>query len=41
MTNIKGVFAGGDVSQKKATVCMAVRDGKNAALQIEKYCKFS
>ena len=39
MTNIKGVFSGGDVAQKKATVCMAVRDGKKAAIQIEKYCK--
>lgn len=38
MTNIKGVFSGGDVTQNKATVCMAIRDGKNVAEKIEKYC---
>ena len=30
MTNIEGVFAGGDVCQSKATVCMAIKAGKNA-----------
>ena len=39
MTNIKGVFAGGDVSQSKATVCMAISAGKNAAENIDKYIK--
>lgn len=37
MTNIEGVFAGGDVSQSKATVCMAIRAGKNAAKKINEY----
>ena len=37
MTNIEGVFAGGDVSQNKATVCMAINAGKNAAENIDKY----
>ena len=31
MTNIEGVFAGGDVSQNKATVCMAIKSGREAA----------
>ena len=39
MTNIQGVFAGGDVSQSKATVCMAISAGKNAAENIDKYIK--
>ena len=38
MTNIKGVFAGGDVTQNKATVCMAVNNGKKAAEEILNYC---
>lgn len=37
MTNIDGVFAGGDVIQNKATVCMAISTGKNAAEGIIKY----
>jgi len=37
MTNIEGVFAGGDASQSKATVCMAIKAGKNAAEGIIKY----
>ena len=37
MTNIEGVFAGGDVSQNKATVCMAIKAGRNAADKIEKF----
>ena len=39
MTNIDGVFAGGDATQNKSTVCMAVNNGKKAAEEIEKYCK--
>ena len=31
MTNIEGVFAGGDVSQSKATVCKAIQAGRQAA----------
>ena len=34
MTNIDGVFAGGDVMQKKATVVRAVYAGKKAAKSI-------
>jgi len=39
MTNIEGVFAGGDVSQSKATVCKAIENGKKAAEGIDKYIK--
>ena len=31
MTNLEGVFAGGDVSQSKATVCKAIYSGREAA----------
>lgn len=41
MTSIEGVFAGGDVSQNKATVCMAINAGKNAAKNIDEYIKNS
>lgn len=37
MTNIKGVFAGGDVTQTKGTVCKAIKDGKQIA---KKICNF-
>ncbi len=37
MTNIEGVFAGGDVCQSKATVCKAIESGKKAAEGIDKY----
>lgn len=36
-TNIEGVFAGGDVCQSKATVCLAIKAGKEAAKNMEKY----
>ena len=39
MTNIEGVFSGGDSTQNKATVCMAIRDGKNTAEEINTYIK--
>lgn len=39
MTNIEGIFAGGDVSQTKATVCNAILEGKKAAEGIEQYIK--
>lgn len=39
MTNIEGVFAGGDVSQNKATVCKAIESGKIAAEEIDEYIK--
>lgn len=38
-TNIKGVFAGGDVSESKSSVCRAVAAGKKAAIGIGKYLK--
>ena len=37
MTNIDGVFAGGDVIESKATVCRALASGKNAAHYIKNY----
>ena len=36
-TSIDGVFAGGDVTHTKLTVCRAIFDGKNAAKGIIKY----
>lgn len=39
MTNVEGVFAGGDVSQSKATVCKAIYSGREAAYGIDKYIK--
>ena len=33
-TSIENVFAGGDLVQKKATVCMAIKNGKEAAKSI-------
>ena len=36
MTNIEGVFAGGDATQSKATVCRALAAGKKAAKGIIK-----
>ena len=39
MTNIEGVFAGGDVSQSKATVCKAIENGKKSAEGIDKYIR--
>ncbi len=37
MTNIEGVFAGGDVLQMNNTVIHAIADGKNAAIDIDLY----
>lgn len=36
MTNFEGVYAGGDVTESKATVCKALSAGKRAALGIMK-----
>jgi glutamate synthase (NADPH/NADH) small chain len=36
-TNRPGVFAGGDLTRGGATVILAMRDGKEAATEIEKY----
>ena len=38
-TNIDSVYAGGDLVQNKSTVCMAIKNGKEAAIAIDK--KFS
>ena len=35
-TNLKGVFAGGDVIKSKSTVCRALADGKKVAFEIIK-----
>ena len=40
-TNIDNVFAGGDLVQKKATVCMAIKNGKEAAKAINNKLKNS
>lgn len=37
-TNIEGIFAGGDDTQNKATVCLAVACGKKVAKSIMEYC---
>ena len=37
MTNIEGVFAGGDVVEAKSSVCRAIKMGKDVANNIEKY----
>ncbi|MHC1564591.1 MAG: NADPH-dependent glutamate synthase [Candidatus Hecatellaceae archaeon] len=37
MTNVKGIFAGGDAIRGNATVIQAVEDGKNAAKAIHSY----
>ena len=37
MTNISGVFAGGDLVEKKQTVCQAIASGKKAAKGIDRY----
>jgi len=37
MTNIPGVFAGGDLVENKSSVCKAINMGKVAAENIEKY----
>jgi len=36
-TNINGVFAAGDIARGASLVVWAIRDGRDAALQIEKY----
>lgn len=39
MTNINGVFAGGDLIEKNQTVCRAIASGKKAAKGIDEYIK--
>ena len=38
-TNIPGVFAAGDIVRGASLVVWAIRDGRDAATQIEKYLK--
>ena len=38
-TNIPGVFAAGDIVRGASLVVWAIRDGRDAAVQIEKYLK--
>lgn len=38
-TSIENVYAGGDLVQKKATVCMAIKNGKEAANSMDKNVK--
>ena len=36
-TNLSGVFAAGDIVRGASLVVWAIRDGRDAAVQIEKY----
>ena len=38
-TNLDGVFAAGDIVRGASLVVWAIRDGRDAAEQIEKYLK--
>ena len=38
-TNLDGVFAAGDIVRGASLVVWAIRDGRDAAAQIEKYLK--
>mgnify|MGYP001185731329 FL=1 len=35
--NIKGIFAAGDIVRGASLVVWAIKDGRDAAIQIEKY----
>ena len=39
MTSVKGVFAAGDIVRGASLVVWAIRDGRDAALEIDKYIK--
>ena len=39
-TNLDGVFAAGDIVRGASLVVWAIRDGRDAAIQIEKYLQF-
>jgi glutamate synthase (NADPH/NADH) small chain len=39
MTNLPGVFAGGDIVRGAATVILAMGDGKKSAKAIDAYLK--
>jgi glutamate synthase (NADPH/NADH) small chain len=38
-TNIDGIFAAGDIVRGASLVVWAIKDGRDAALQIQKYLK--
>ncbi len=38
-TNLEGVFAAGDIVRGASLVVWAIKDGRDAAIQIEKYLK--
>jgi glutamate synthase (NADPH/NADH) small chain len=38
-TNLDGVFAAGDIVRGASLVVWAIRDGRDAAIQIEQYLK--
>ena len=38
-TNLDGVFAAGDIVRGASLVVWAIRDGRDAAIQIEKYLR--
>ena len=38
-TNMSGVFAAGDIVRGASLVVWAIRDGRDAAVQIEKFLK--
>jgi glutamate synthase (NADPH/NADH) small chain len=38
-TNLDGVFAAGDIVRGASLVVWAIRDGRDAAIEIEKYLK--
>ena len=38
-TNLQGVFAAGDIIRGASLVVWAIKDGRDAALSIEKYLK--
>ena len=38
-TNLQGVFAAGDITRGASLVVWAIKDGRDAALSIEKYLK--
>ena len=39
-TNVEGVFAAGDIVRGASLVVWAIRDGREAAITIDKYLKF-
>ena len=38
-TNLEGIFAAGDIVRGASLVVWAIRDGRDVAIQIEKYLK--